>query len=197
MLIDTAIVSLVSVLFAVLLLWASFHKFADRLRFQGILAAYQILPGAVLPLAATAIPLLELVLGLAWITGVLLLETAVATAILMAAYASVMGINIARGNIHIDCGCGFSSGSQKAPGYQKLSMGLIGRNIVLMALALLILFPSNERLLGTLDYFSIAAACLGIFLLYAAFNQLLANRQIIDSWRQPLLQQEHTGGEHA
>ena len=185
--IDTAVQNLISVFFTLLLLWASIHKFSDRRQFQGILAAYQIIPNMLLPAFALAIPVLELSLGLAWITGMQAVIVASLTAGLLGLYSLAMGINILRGNIEIDCGCGLSSSKQKTAGYQKLSAGLLVRNATLILISLSVLLPSNDRVLGLLDYASIAMACAVLFLVYAAINQLLANKQLIDSWRQPLL----------
>jgi len=189
---DTAIHFLISALFTVLLLGASLHKFSDRLRFQGILSAYNLLPSALLSTVALAIPLLELVLGLAWMTGLQTAFIALATALLLSTYTFAIAINLIRGNTEIDCGCGFSS--SKDSSFHRLSPGLLARNIMLIVLVLLTVLPSNERVLGVLDYLSAGMAGFGLLLLYGAFNQLLANKQLIDSWRKPLLQQ---GDDHA
>lgn len=182
MILDTAIMLLIRVLLALLLLGASLHKFSDRNQFSGILAAYQLVPAALLPLLVIAVPLLELTLGLAWLTGIQLGSAAIATTLLLSTYTLAIAINLLRGNVDIDCGCGFGSSSQAATGYQRLSAGLLLRNSLLIALTLLPLLPSNERLLGMLDYSYVGLACCGLLLLYGAFNQLLANSQIINSW---------------
>ena len=194
MLLDAALHNLISVFFTLLLLWASIHKFSDRLQFQGILAAYRLLPSSLLPLAALAIPLFELGLGLAWITGLQSVFVAMATAALLAVYSGAMGFNMLRGNTEIDCGCGLSSSKHKTSGYQKLSAGLLLRNAVLIILSLCAALPSNDRMLGLIDYASMALACAVLFLIYAALNQLLANKQLIDSWRRPLLEEGNSNG---
>ena len=191
---DAAIHDLISVFFTLLLLWTSVHKFSDRSQFVGILASYQLLPRSLLALFAPAIPLLELGLGLAWITGLQSEIVALTTATLLALYSSAIGINIVRGNTEIDCGCGLSSSKHKAAGYQKLSAGLLVRNGILILLSLCALLPGNNRILGLVDYASLAFACAVMFLIYAAFNQLLANKQLIESWRKPLLQQGDNNG---
>ena len=191
---DAAIHSLISVFFALLLLWASVHKFSDRSQFIGILASYRLLPSSLIILFALGIPLLELGLGLAWITDFQPEVVALTTAALLAVYSGAMGINILRGNTEIDCGCGLSSSKHKTAGYQKLSAGLLVRNSILVLLSLCALLPSNHRVLGMVDYASLALACVVLFLIYAALNQLLANKQLIDSWRRPLLQQGDNNG---
>ncbi|MCG8413150.1 MAG: hypothetical protein MI746_02925 [Pseudomonadales bacterium] len=194
MILDAAIHSLISVIFALLLLWASLHKFSDRLQFQGILAAYQLLPVASLPLLALFIPVVELSLGLAWLTGFQNEVVALATVALLASYTFAMGINIFRGNTEIDCGCGLSSARHKTAGYQRLSSSLLLRNLILILAASIALIPSNERLLGFIDYLNVGLASVGLVFLYAAFNQLLANKNVIDSWRKELVSSGEANG---
>lgn len=194
---DTAIVFLINLLLALLLLSASLHKFADRARFTGVLAAYKLVPEVVLPVMVIAVPLLEMVLGLAWLTGLQPTVVAITTALLLALYTSAIAINLLRGNVDIDCGCGFSGHKDSSTDYQRLSAGLLLRNLLLIGLALTALLPTNERMLGFLDYLFVAMACCGLFLLYAAGNQLLANKQRIDSWRTPLTDATQGGDNHA
>ena len=194
MILDAAIHSLISVIFALLLLWASLHKFSDRLQFQGILAAYQLLPVASLPLLALFIPVVELSLGLAWLTGFQNEVVALATVALLASYTFAMGIIIVRGNTEIDCGCGLSSARHKTAGYQRLSSSLLLRNLILILAASIALIPSNERLLGFIDYLNVGLASVGLVFLYAAFNQLLANKNVIDSWRKELVSSGEANG---
>lgn len=177
MIIDTALQLLVSLLFGLLLLLASLHKISRPLQFRGILAAYRLLPPALLGLAAKLIPLLELSLGLAWLSGIKHGIVAVGTAGLLALYAAAMAINISRGNTNIDCGCSFSSSKDKSG--QTLSSGLVSRNLLLALLSLSALLPGNGRDLGILDYGLLVLACCAFALAYAAFNQLVANRQIL------------------
>jgi hypothetical protein len=175
--IDTAMQLLLSLLFGLLLLLASLHKISRPLQFRGILAAYRLLPPALLGLAAKIIPLVELSLGLAWLSGLEHGIVAAGTASLLALYAVAMAINISRGNTNIDCGCSFSSGKDKSG--QRLSSGLVSRNLLLALLSLTALLPGNGRELGVLDYGLLALACCALTLTYAAYNQLIANRQII------------------
>ena len=175
---DSALHTLLSLGFTLLLLSASLHKFADRQQFQGILRAWRLLPEAWLPLFAMGIPLLELGLGLAWLTGIQRLVVALVTAALLAVYTLGIAINLRRGNTAIDCGCG-GSVTRQATASRRLSTALLLRNGLWMGLALLALLPSNQRLLGMLDWFSLGLAGSVLLLLYLAGNQLLANRQLI------------------
>lgn len=195
MMLDSAIALLISLLLALLLLSASLHKFSDRQRFSGILAAYRLLPAGLIPVLAFSIPLVEMVLGLAWLSGWQLTVVTVATAALLSGYTVAIAINLARGNVEIDCGCGFSGHKDNSTGYQRLSAGLLARNGVIIAVALLMLLPSNDRMLGIFDFAYVTLACGGLLLLYAACNQLLANKQRIDSWRTPLLNERLSDGD--
>lgn len=177
MIIDSALQLLLSLLFGLLLLLASLHKMSRPLHFRGILASYKIVPQSLLTPAARIVPLIELSLGLAWLSGVNPMIVAIGTAGLLLLYAAAMALNIARGNTDIDCGCSFGSGKDKAG--QQLSSGLVARNLTLALLSLLALLPVNGRVLGLLDYGLLALACCAIALSYAALNQLLANRQFV------------------
>lgn len=177
MIIDSAMHLLVSLLFGLLLLLASLHKISRPMQFRGILAAYRLLPERLLGLAAKIIPLIELSLGLAWVSGIGHNIVVVGTSGLLALYAAAMAINIARGNTRIDCGCSFSSGKDKSG--QQLSSGLVYRNLLLAILSLTALLPGNGRELGLLDFGLLALACCAFTLVYAACNQLLANRQFM------------------
>jgi hypothetical protein len=99
---------------------------------------------------------------------------------LLGIYALAIGINIHRGRVHFDCGCGFGG---KSDNEQYLSSGLVFRNVILMALALLVLLPVEVRELGFSDYATLMAALLACLLLFAAANQLLTNRAAINTWR--------------
>lgn len=117
----------VRVLLAVVFLTAALGKARHRLAFQGVLANYRLLPDPAVPVLAIALPPLEAAVGVAlffsaspWVL--------VAAAGLLVVFAFAMGINIARGRRHIDCGC-FQSALR-----QSLSWKLVARNGVLTAL---------------------------------------------------------------
>lgn len=195
---DPLLFQLIAVAFCLLLTSAGVHKLGDRLRFQGILAAYQILPVSLIAPLGWIIPLLEISLGLAWIVGWRTDLVSVATAALLTAYALGMAINLMRGRTYIDCGCGLASAkaSREDNGVQQLSVWLVYRNIVLIVLALATGADMTTRNFGVLDYFSLLAATLALTFIYGAFHQLLVNHNAIDSWRKPLLAESTTGNDH-
>jgi len=178
---DPLVVKTVAIGLGLMFLAAAWHKASDRAQFRVTLLEYQVLPQALVVPAAIALPLLEAALGLGWLagfpgTGL----TAVASASLLMVYALAIAINLFRGRVHFDCGCGFAG---KSDNEQYLSGGLVLRNAVLIVLALATLWPATDRELGVGDYLTLLASLLAISLLFAAANQLLANRAAINTWR--------------
>ena len=130
----------------------------------GVVANYRLLPGwAVLPTAAL-LPPLELLLAICLISAQIEPWPELAAIALLMLFAAAMAINIARGRVHIDCGCG------QAFLAQHLSRPLVARNLVLAALLLPSLLPSAPVPVPAL--LSAVAAGLGFFLLYLLFNLL-------------------------
>ena len=192
---DPLILRIIAVGFALLFIFSATHKFNNKLQFLGILEAYQILPRAMLGPVVNVIPVLELMLGLAWaLTALLLIQIPLVpliSAMLLITYAMAIAINLFRGRSYIDCGCGFSSmagptrSEAKSGGIQQLSMALVVRNCVLSVVALLAAASPSPRDLGFMDFLSLVMASFALILLYGAFNQLLINRNIIGAWLNP------------
>ncbi|MGI9262487.1 MAG: MauE/DoxX family redox-associated membrane protein [Woeseiaceae bacterium] len=178
---DPLIVKAISIGLGLMFLLAGFHKFAEGAQFRITLLEYQVLPESLVSVASRIIPIVEFLLGGAWLVGYYSAGmTAIASAALLGIYALAIGINIGRGRVHFDCGCGFGGKSENE---QYLSGGLIVRNIVLMGAALATLLPVGSRNLGFGDYLILVAALLAGGLLFGAANQLLANRAAINTWR--------------
>lgn len=176
--IDPLIVRTISVAFAVLFLLAAWHKLTKPEQFRESLKNYQLLPVFLVTPVSMLLPVVELILGVGWLNSVAPVETAYASAALLALYAASMGINLARGRIHIGCGCGVSTASAEQP----LSIGLLLRNTLFIAVALVTTLPPVERTLGALDYLTMVLALLATVLLYIAASQLLTNRSAMASW---------------
>ncbi len=166
--------------FAVLFFGAAWHKLSALKQFDAVLRDYRLLPVFVTRPLTFLIPAIELTLGLSWISGLLPRITALASAALLAAYALAMGINLVRGRIYIDCGCGFGVSTDKE---QALSSSLVTRNVVLIGLAGLSIVPVTGRELGMTDFVVIFAALLTAILLYAGSGQIIKNRAAIRTWR--------------
>jgi len=146
-----------------------------------------------IPLAVIAIPLIEFLLGMAWlVTAVIAIRVDLVpllSTVLLTAFTTAIAINLIRGRRHIDCGCGFSAvaGMGASDGNtQQLSTGLVIRNIAIIFTASLANAPVSSRELGLLDYFSLLTAGIALILIYAALNQLLANGSAIEAWTKTL-----------
>ena len=128
--IDPAIQLLISLGFSLLFVVSGIHKLSNRLRFQEIIDAYQIVPLGWGPFVVVKIGIVELTLGAAWLIGNSVLIP-LFSAVLLNIYIIAISINLFRGRTYIDCGCGFSglAGAQENnDGIQQLSLSLVGRN---------------------------------------------------------------------
>ena len=136
--------------------------------FREVVRNYQLLPRRLVPLVAAAVIALE--------AGAALLVLIAATrpiggllaAGLLTGYATAMAINLARGRIHLDCGClGFGQ-------RQAVRWWMVGRNLVLAALALLAGQPMLGRELTMLDAVTMLGTTATLAILYTAQNLLAA-----------------------
>lgn len=179
--IDPLFGRVVAAAFALLLLSAAWHKLSANAAFRAALAEYQLIPVAMLPLAAWLLPCCELLLAVAWLAGH---ATAAAplTALLLAVYALAMALNLLRGRVYIGCGC--SLGGSPASD-TPLSWWLVVRNLLLSGLALLGALPTTGRTLGTHDRLTVVLATLACIVLFAGASQLLRNRAGMAAWRRP------------
>lgn len=177
---DPLILKLVSVCFALLFLLAAVHKLTAFETFRTTLGAYELLPHALIYPASMVVPVIEAVLGIAWLLAVAPVTTAVMSIALLGTYTTAIATNILRGRIHIDCGCSMASSAGRD---QQLSWGLVARNSLLIVIAMAATLPASERAIGTVDYVILVAGLLAVALLYGAVNQLLSNGAAISTWR--------------
>ena len=178
---DPLILKAISIGLGLMFVVAAWHKLAEGPRFRVTLLEYQVLPESMVAPASRVIPIVEILLGGSWLLGFYFQGlTAIGSAGLLGAYAIAIAVNIRRGRVHFDCGCGFGGKSENE---QYLSGGLVLRNSVLIVAALVTLFPATTRDLGFGDYLTLIAALLASALLFGAANQLLANRTAINTWR--------------
>ena len=145
-------------------------KVAHRHELAGVVANYRLVPDALAAVAAWMIVGLEILVVVS-LAGGLYLEAGASLAIaLLWVFALAMGINLARGRREIDCGC-FQSGLR-----QRLSWGLIGRNLVLSG-ALAPLLAAAAAPGAALQWVDGVGGGLVAYGLYRAFDQLLSLRQ--------------------
>lgn len=93
---------------------ASVDKALHPAAFARIVASYQILPDALVNLAAVALPWIELAVGACLLAGRLVPGAALLAALLMSAFWTSLVFNWARG-LDIDCGCFSTAGGEGGP----------------------------------------------------------------------------------
>lgn len=166
---DPVIPLAASLLMAAILAAGAVEKLRAPWMFAAIVQAYGLLPTALVGPVAWSVALAEALLAVAlclpgagpWAQwGALLLLAVVTTAVV---------VNLLRGRVGIDCGCGGASADQ------ELSWALVWRNLALAGLVSLPLVDDTGRILGVADFLTVAFAVLAGFGLYAGANQLLAN----------------------
>jgi uncharacterized membrane protein YphA (DoxX/SURF4 family) len=172
----TLVAIIIRLLLAVIFFRAAWHKFHDRTRFQAELAAYQLLPAALLPVSVPVVIVLELC------SALLLLHLSSAAGVFLAAallffYGSAMAINLIKGRSSIDCGCSASFAAPKI-----ISWTLVLRNVILASLALLLL-ASPVPAPGASSALLVLAGTACALLAYEAIEQAIANSQRYRHWQ--------------
>jgi methylamine utilization protein MauE len=94
-------------LIAGLFLRSGLAKVTGLPEFRSAVANYRILPPGLVKPVARALPFAEIVAALLLGVGVLPVAVSAALALLLAAFAAAVGVNLARGRV-FDCGCGGS-----------------------------------------------------------------------------------------
>ncbi|MBK6632778.1 MAG: methylamine utilization protein MauE [Betaproteobacteria bacterium] len=154
---------------AIIFIGGAWQKLSDRDAFAMAVEQYRLVPESWTGAIAWGLPLSELM------AGGLMLVTAARTwgvllvLVLLLAVTAAVAVNLLRGRSHIDCGCGGPEGGQ------HLSWGLVVRNLLLAVMALAAVAAESSRKLVWLDGLTVAAGTLGLYGLYAAANQLMAN----------------------
>ncbi|HZO24296.1 MAG TPA: MauE/DoxX family redox-associated membrane protein [Steroidobacteraceae bacterium] len=165
--VDPAVAALAVTCLALLFAAAALHKLRDLRVFAEIFAAYEILPGLVRLHLTALVPALEA--GVA--AGLLLKSTRPAAAVLavtlLLGYAASIGINLRRGRRDLACGCG--GPNERRP----IAPWMIARNLLLAALAGLVLFPLTARSLELTDAVTISFGTLTCALIYLCLDTLL------------------------
>jgi putative oxidoreductase len=101
-----------------LFVWAGVGKIVGPLDFASSVYNYKLLPEFWVGVAAGVIPWLELLVGVALVTGVRIKGAALVTGLLMLLFISLLLTSWARG-LNIDCGC--FSGVERTPGLAAIS----------------------------------------------------------------------------
>jgi putative oxidoreductase len=113
-----------------LFLWAAATKLPDMAAFALDVANYRLLPPALVPYAAAAVVGIEVVAGIALLTGVLAKPAAVLAAVLLVAFTAFLVQALLRG---IDLRCGCFGGNEPA------SWWTVARDLALLAAAVAVM----------------------------------------------------------
>jgi hypothetical protein len=142
-------------------------KLGHRQEFVGVLTNYHLIPEVSVPVVAYLVVGLEVAVVVALSTGIMLAAGAALAAGLLGLFAVAMAINLARGRTQIDCGC-FQSTLR-----QRLSVALVVRNLLLIAVVLTLFVPQAQppSLLQGLDGVLAGAV---LFVLYTVFDEMQA-----------------------
>ena len=149
---------------------ALLHKVRAWPRFNASLAAYRLVPEALVGAAAGLLMASEALVVVLLVACHAL--AGLAASLLLSAYALAIAVSVLRGRTHIDCGCG----DEPTP----VSWSLVVRNLCLVGLALV---ATQLQIAGALNLgmqwltglVSLALALVG-FGIYQAVEQLFANR---------------------
>lgn len=170
-LLDPVVVHAAAATLAIVLIAGALAKLRDLELFRYAVDNYGLLGHRAGGLFAPAFAVAELLAG-----GALVFEptrgfgTLLGLAV-MALATGAVAISLLRGRDRIECGCGGAG--------QRISWGLVVRNLGLSAGLVLAAADELPRDLGPVDYFSVAGAILALLALYACANQLLANQPLL------------------
>ncbi len=156
---------------------AAVHKLRDPRRFRAIVAEYRIVREALAPVASVVIVVGELAVALALALPRTRAAGWTGAAVLAATYALALGVNLARGRRRLDCGC------LGAGGRETISWWLVGRNLVLLGIALAGLVPAGERALGWVDAVTATGLAAVAVFAWIAFDGLVANLPAVERAR--------------
>lgn len=147
---------------------AGITKLRHRALLAAVVANYRILPRRLVAPMALVLPYGEIALGAALIAALGTVPALAGIALLLA-FAAAMAVNIRRGRMRIDCGCGLSHLRQ------HLGWPLVARNLLLALLLALRFIPSTP-----LSGVEVAAGAVGgvaLFLCTLIFNAIGALSQ--------------------
>jgi hypothetical protein len=109
-----------------LFIWAAVTKLPDMAAFAQDVANYRVIPAALVPILAAAVVGIELLAGIALVTGVMERPAAAVLAVLLAAFTGLLTQALLRG---IDLRCGCFGGDERA------SWWTVVRDLVMLAAA--------------------------------------------------------------
>jgi hypothetical protein len=164
---DPLAVAIAAGVIALVMVRGLWHKLADHALFRATVADYGLLPDRAVAPVAAGLAGAEAVIAAGLVVPGLRAWAAAGAAALLLIYAAAIAINLRRGHVTIDCGCG-------GPGH-GLSWLLVTRNLVLIVVAGLAAMTPGARLLGTADAVVLLLAVLTVWIVIAAVEQAASN----------------------
>jgi uncharacterized membrane protein YphA (DoxX/SURF4 family) len=166
---DPVVTSILRLALAVLFATAVSHKLRAPSEFAAAVEAYRVMPARGTRLLAVLLVVGELTATVLLLAPGMQAAGAGVAAVLLAAYAGAIAVNLARGRRDLDCGCA-------GPGARRpVGPALVLRNLMLLGAALAVLVPPSGRSLGWIDHATIVAAVVALASLYVGIDRLLAN----------------------
>jgi hypothetical protein len=157
---------------AVIFAQASVHALRDWPTYAAIVENFRIVPPQAARLAARVVPVAELAAAALLLMPAPRIAGPALGLLLMAVFTAAIWINVARGRVNIDCGCGGASG-------QQLSAALVVRNLVLCALLAATAAAPLPQDLNAALLVGVLGAAGFLVALYFAVSQLMANARAL------------------
>jgi len=162
---------------AIVFLYGGAEKLLSVDKFESVLIGYKVLPISTVRFFAIALPVAEVLIGL-MLGADYQLELGVLGAIaVLVAVTSAVVINLRRGNLDINCGCGGLSGNT------KISWAIPVRNSILLAVTLSLLMSETVRVFTVLDAFITVGFVVALTGMYVVVNQLISNFPLLNTLR--------------
>ena len=178
MIFDPAINLVAALILSYVFVLAGLHKCRAPAEFATTLANYRILPEGLNRQAVYLIPVIEIMTGVALLIPATAQLASFSAGGLLCIYIAAIGINLLRGRRTIDCGCG--GPAQK----QTISEWMIVRNVLLLFLSIIVGSQSLPRPLLWFDWLIVILATAMGCLFYNIINQLLVNKDLLNSLTQ-------------
>jgi hypothetical protein len=160
---------------------SAIQKLRDIEAFELTVDLYDLIPDSLVKGFSRILPVAELVTAGLLVTNLQEGLSGLSLAILIMTVTTLaVVVNLTRGNIDMSCGCGGLEDES------SLSWSLVGRNIVILGVLAVCLVSNNLRALTALDFVTIIAGSIGIYLLYALNSQLIANKPRLSKLRDSL-----------
>jgi uncharacterized membrane protein YphA (DoxX/SURF4 family) len=144
-------VRLLRIALGLIFIYSSWSKISDPPGFAEMIWNYRILPGNLVNPVAIALPWLEMLAGLALLSGFIHKGAALLVAGMLIIFITALATDLVRG-IAVDCGCFSVTAQAKTPAelFADMKIDLL-RDVGLLGMALAVLFSKIKPQSGTLS----------------------------------------------